>query len=73
MAGRGVELVWSVVVCVFKNLAQHKRTNLEEKPYHCNICGKSFYRIRNFTTHTRVHRGKRPYHCDIIGESFSVA
>ncbi|CAI9741962.1 ---NA--- [Octopus vulgaris] len=51
----------------------HKRTNLEQKPYNCNICGKSFYERRNFTTHTRVHGGEKPYHCDIIGESFSVS
>ncbi|CAI9732192.1 ---NA--- [Octopus vulgaris] len=41
------------------------------KPYHRDICCKSFSKNTNLADHKRIHTGEKPYQCDICGRSFT--
>jgi hypothetical protein len=60
---------------VFKrtaDLRRHIRVHLNEKPFECTDCGKSFVQRHALTVHRRTHTGERPFECDWedCGKSF---
>ncbi|KAF6080336.1 zinc finger protein 8 [Phyllostomus discolor] len=44
---------------------------VQEKPYKCSDCGKSFNHNAHLTVHRRIHTGERPYMCKECGKAFS--
>ncbi|VDL64696.1 unnamed protein product [Nippostrongylus brasiliensis] len=41
------------------------------KPFRCQLCGKSFSQAANLTAHKRVHTGERPFTCSVCNRRFS--
>lgn len=47
------------------------KSQVQEKPYKCTDCGKSFNHNAHLTVHKRIHTGERPYICKECGKAFS--
>ena len=41
-----------------------------ERPYHCDVCGKSYRRTADLITHKRIHSGQKPFHCESCEKRF---
>ncbi|XP_008820993.1 zinc finger protein 8 isoform X2 [Nannospalax galili] len=47
------------------------KNQVQDKPYKCTDCGKSFNHNAHLTVHKRIHTGERPYMCKECGKAFS--
>ncbi|KFM83387.1 Zinc finger protein 112-like protein, partial [Stegodyphus mimosarum] len=45
--------------------------HIQEKPYQCEVCKKTFNLKSVLNKHVLVHSGNKPYICEVCKKSFS--
>lgn len=53
------------------SITELTKSQVQDKPYKCTDCGKSFNHNAHLTVHKRIHTGERPYMCKECGKAFS--
>ncbi|XP_028302159.1 zinc finger protein 41-like [Gouania willdenowi] len=47
-----------------------RKSQIREKRFGCDICGKRFTRKTSHSAHVRIHTGEKPFGCDVCGKRF---
>ncbi|XP_008845143.1 zinc finger protein 22 [Nannospalax galili] len=60
---------WGMTIRFDSGLSRLRR-NLDEKPYKCTKCAKSFSQSSTLFQHQKIHTGKKSHKCTDCGKSF---
>ena len=62
-----------------QSLAAHKKRHFGQRPFQCQLCGKSYLARYQLKSHmNKAHsakpseKNKKPFHCDVCGTSFAT-
>ncbi|XP_029920177.1 zinc finger protein 260-like [Myripristis murdjan] len=47
------------------------RSNIEEKPFSCSVCRRTFAKKQYLVKHMIVHTGEKPFSCSVCGKTFA--
>ncbi|XP_071783750.1 uncharacterized protein LOC139933544 isoform X1 [Centroberyx gerrardi] len=56
-----------------KQLEEHMKSHIKEKPYSCPDCGKRFINESYIQVHQRIHTGEKPFLCSQCGKGYHTA